>query len=386
VGELGQNKYFLLYSNCIIIIGWVNSIIYDLHLQSRKYIPMPLQEIIKQAKEKNIKDLLGLYEKKYHKLILQYYKELEKEGFGFYTDDPSQLPDLDLTWDHPSIISNAIIDWTNVSTFKTKKVNELIETLGCEAVQIIIPPDIEKTETILKRFDERRVKSIELLADYVSKSHSKKLIALAEKYLRVFFIYFYNSPEYKEVEGKHNVRITFIDTPVMASEAYTIKSDRWPFVINIPFFTESQKHHTYFNRKIYISATGDIKNAPECEEVIGNINTNNTEELIEVIKKESNQKYWYVSKDKCDVCKHCEFRYMCMDNRIPYHRRDGDWYHKVECNYNPYIGKWSNEEGYKNLKECGIISDENWFFIDYHKVEEINKEIWQNPKNLTAAI
>jgi SPASM domain peptide maturase of grasp-with-spasm system len=351
---------------------------YDLQLCRHSYILLTPNEIINQTKGKTINDLLKLYERKYHKSILQHFKQLEKEDLGFYTDDPSQFPDLDLYWDHPSIISNAIIDWT---TLKPKKLNEFIEELGCEAVQLIVPSDIKKAEAVLKRFDERRVKSIELVTDFISPAHSKKFIAMAEKYLRVFFIYFYGSPEYKEVEGKHNVRIIYLDTRVKAAEAFKTKPDRWPFVINIPFFTEAQKHHTYFNRKIYIAANGDIKNAPECEEIIGNINTHSIKELIEAIQKEANQKYWYVSKDKCDVCKYCEFRYMCMDNRIPYQRKNGEWYHKDECNYNPYIGKWKDEEGHKNLKECGIISDENWFFIDYHKVEEINKEIWPPLKN-----
>ncbi len=379
-----SNNHFLLYSNCIAVGGWINCIIYDLQLCRHKYIPLSLFEILNQAKEKNIKDLLGLYEKKYHKLILQHFKQLEKEGFGFYTDDPSQFPDLNMEWDHPGIISNAIIDWTKPHKEKANKfyncqsgsdkVNEFIEELGCEGVQLIVPSDIKKAEAILKRFDERRVKSLELITDYVSKVHSKQLIAMAEKYFRVFFICFYNSPEFKEVEGKHNVRITYLDTPIKAAEAYKLKAERWPFVINIPFFTESQKHHTYFNRKIYISTIGEIKNAPECEEVIGNINTQSIEELIQAIKKESNQKYWHVSKDICDVCKHCEFRYMCMDNRIPYLRQNGEWYHKEECTYNPYIAKWKGEDGYKTLNEIGVISDEDWFFIGYNKVEQINQK------------
>jgi len=160
---------------------------------------------------------------------------------------------------------------------------------------------------------------------------------------------------------------------IKPTELFMVKPDKKTFVVNIPFFTESQKHHTYFNRKLFISSRGSIKNAPECEEIIGNINSK--EELIKLIELEANQKYWHVTKDMSDVCKHCEFRYMCMDNRIPYQRKNGEWYHKEECDYNPYIGKWKGEKGYKNLNECGIISDENWFFINYNKVEVINKNI-----------
>ena len=116
-----NGQYFLLYSNCITVPGYVNCIIYDLQLQKCRYIPVALAEILTQAKEKPVKELLKLYEKKYHKLILQHFKQLEKEGLGFYTDDTSQFPDLSMEWDHPSIISNAIIDWSKPHK---EKVNE----------------------------------------------------------------------------------------------------------------------------------------------------------------------------------------------------------------------------------------------------------------------
>lgn len=371
-----KDNYFLLYSNCFVVVGWQSCMIYDIQLSRYKFISLGLYPIINQAKEKSIRSLLQLYEKKYHAIIIDEFKELVKEGLGFYTDNPSQFPNIDLTWDHPSIISNAIIDWSNVA-FNPQKINDLIEGIGCEAIQVIVPTQVKRVEMILEQFKESRIKSIQLLIDYVSNNHSEKIVSLAEKYLRVFFIYFYGSSEYKEfTSSRGNLRITYIDTDVKAVESYNIKVDRWPLIINIPFFTESQKHHTYFNRKIYIAKNGDIKNAPESKEIIGNINSNSTDELMEAIKVESNQRYWYVSKDLCDVCKHCEYRYMCMDNRVPYQRKDGGWYHKEECNYNPYISKWKGDKKYKSLSECGVTSDRYCFFIDYLKVEQINKEIW----------
>jgi len=71
----------------------------------------------------------------------------------------------------------------------------------------------------------------------------------------------------------------------------------------------------------------------------------------------------------------CLNLFSIIDNRIPHQRRDGGWYHKEECNYNPYIGKWKGEEGYKTLNEIGVISNEDWFFIDYNKVEQINQKL-----------
>ena len=67
---------------------------------------------------------------------------------------------------------------------------------------------------------------------------------------------------------------------------------------------------------------------------------------------------------------------MCVDNRLPHKRKENEWYHKTECNYNPYIAKWEEEEGYKTLKECGVVSNENEFSINHDKIAEINKDIW----------
>ena len=83
-----------------------------------------------------------------------------------------------------------------------------------------------------------------------------------------------------------------------------------------------------------------------------------------------------MKKDETDVCKDCEFRHMCVDNRLPYERSPNEWYHKIECNYNPYIAKWEGEEGYRTLAECGVISNEEGFSIDHEKIAEINEELW----------
>ena len=147
--------------------------------------------------------------------------------------------------------------------------------------------------------------------------------------------------------------------------------------ISIEHFTESQKHNTYFNRKLYIGQKGEIKNAPECEisfDFIQDIKT--VEELKEIISLPDFQRYWFVKKDNCDVCKDCEFRYICIDNRLPKYKSSGTWYFEKECNYNPYIGMWKEDIGYKTLQECGVVSTNESFSLDKNKIAQINKEIW----------
>lgn len=149
------------------------------------------------------------------------------------------------------------------------------------------------------------------------------------------------------------------------------------FSPNMHLFAESISYHTYFSRKLFIDKRGDIRNAFESKEFFGNINQIKTaSELNSIVTSHEFQYLWKVRKDKCDICKDCEFRHMCVDNRLPYEREKDQWYHKTECNYNPYISKWKDEAGYRTLAECGVVSNEHGFSIDHEKIAAINKELW----------
>ena len=95
---------------------------------------------------------------------------------------------------------------------------------------------------------------------------------------------------------------------------------------------------------LFVGANGEIKNAPECNETVGLIqNMEQPQQLIDLVKTSVFQKYWYVTKERCEVCKDCEFRHACIDNRVPHQRENGYWYHLEECNYDPYTGSWKSE-------------------------------------------
>jgi len=144
--------------------------------------------------------------------------------------------------------------------------------------------------------------------------------------------------------------------------------------INKLLFSETKNYNSYFNRKLFIGEHGEIKCSPESEENFGQIET--MYQLLDIVLIEDFQKYWKVSKDMCDVCKDCEFRRMCVDNRIPHKRNDGSYYFVQECNYNPYIAKWKNEDGYVSLAVSGVDVSSEKLNIDHDRIATINKRIW----------
>jgi SPASM domain peptide maturase of grasp-with-spasm system len=71
----------------------------------------------------------------------------------------------------------------------------------------------------------------------------------------------------------------------------------------------------------------------------GNIvNTN----LADVINNSNFTQVWTLNKDKINVCKDCEFRYVCTDCRA-YLDSPLDLYSKpLKCGYDPYTCKWED--------------------------------------------
>jgi SPASM domain peptide maturase of grasp-with-spasm system len=119
------------------------------------------------------------------------------------------------------------------------------------------------------------------------------------------------------------------------------------FAVNLQHIAESKYHNTCLHKKMFIDKNGNIKNCPFSETVFGNILN---DEVEKIITSHSFTKYWNIKKDEIDVCKDCEFRYICTDCRIFIKDRNNIYSQPVNCHYNPYIAKWKGEEGYVTVE------------------------------------
>ena len=82
-----------------------------------------------------------------------------------------------------------------------------------------------------------------------------------------------------------------------------------------------------------------------------------------------------IKKDDIDVCKDCEFRYICTDCRSIIKDLNYRYSQPVKCKYNPYLGKWEGEEGYVPVEECGTYSQVTGFVPN---VEKIRGKFFEN--------
>ena len=88
--------------------------------------------------------------------------------------------------------------------------------------------------------------------------------------------------------------------------------------------------NTCLNKKLSITKEGLIKNCPSLSKSYGNVNNTSLEK---VVNKKSFKYLWEINKDQINVCKDCEFRYICSDCRA-FLNHDND--KPKKCNYNPY--------------------------------------------------
>lgn len=149
--------------------------------------------------------------------------------------------------------------------------------------------------------------------------------------------------------------------------------------LNYLTYFESLNHNVYFNKKIFINEMSEIKNAPEAASGFGYLKDIEVLDLHELKSNTIFNQYWDVSKKSTLVCNICEFRRLCVDNRIPLKADiENTWYYNTDCAYNPYISKWEEEEGYLSLEESGVTVSSKGVIIDSEKLHSINERIWGN--------
>ena len=109
------------------------------------------------------------------------------------------------------------------------------------------------------------------------------------------------------------------------------------FQSNIDFFKEALTSNTCLNRKLCVDSMGYVKNCPAMEKSYGHIHNIKLKECLE---NEHFKKLWDIKKDDIEICKDCEFRYICPDCRV--FTLTDDLYSKPKkCSYDPYKNSWN---------------------------------------------
>lgn len=364
-----KNKYLIFFEDCRVVKGYQRSIIYDLTRPSNSnVIPNSLLSVIENLKSHTIDKVLKAHDKEDKEIILEYIDFLVKNEFAIIGDFymKKHLIEFSLEESKPEIIENTIVcindsNFAN-ALFFLQKIQEYL----CSRVELRIEHlSLTNFEKLVTSFEDSIFITVLMHSKYVNNQYNEKIEKSINKEPRIIQHIIYNSLT-SVINGKSIYTKTNVD---FNNDCGII--DIKNFSINRDFFISSNCGNSCLNKKLSLNLSGQICSCPSIK------NGQNIDTMDIFIKSKEYSSLATLKKDEIEICSDCEYRYMCLDCRAFTDSSLRKNARPFKCNYNPYIGKWSHEEGYRTLSECGVISNEHEFSIDHDRIAKINKELWE---------
>jgi SPASM domain peptide maturase of grasp-with-spasm system len=334
------SEVFKLYANCIPVKGARRSTICDVQKQRMRLIPNDLYYILTELAGLPAAEIKRQFDGNCDQVIDDYFAMLSDEDYGFWCDEPERFPQLDLSWQRPEAITNAIIDVDRSSKHDYDSLFSQLDQLGCQAVQVRAYDDLTlaELEEILTYSEDYRLRHLDLVIKFQPELTAETLSSFCRTHQVISRITVHSSPQKSRVRvHPFPIIIDYCTVPVTPSSCGVI-SPRL-FSMTVEHFSEAQSFNTCLNRKIGIAADGEIKACPAMARSFGNAcNTG----LKSVVNDPQLVQIGNITKDQVAVCRDCEFRYVCTDCRA-YTEDAADPYSKpAKCTYDPYTATWAS--------------------------------------------
>ena len=339
-------NYLHIFANCRLVKGASMSLICDLQLRKYYQIPNDMLEVLEYLADHSLEECVEAYGHENKSTIQTYINFILKHDMGFMdTHIMEELIPLSLTWDAFSEITNIILEISPDSDFEVPFMEELL-ALNLSAVEIRSYEKIpfEKLKAVLAKFKYSTVISIKLVLHWDSYCQEKNLKALMESDLRINTMIIHSAPQDKHIKLlRDTAHIFFGKKPLDSCLQCGIIQPSY-FSSSIELFSESQLYNTCLNRKLSVDKDGYIKNCPSMASSYGHINSSKLQDILE---NPAFKQPWAINKDRIEVCKDCEFRYVCTDCRAYTERthinaEGQDFSKPLKCGYDPYANQWAD--------------------------------------------
>ncbi len=336
-----MKDYFKLFSTCLPVKGYKRSAIIDTQRDKIQLIPNDLYEILIKTEYIDLKQIYSEYDSENEHTIKDYFDNLLEQELGFFCteEELDNFPKISLEYRSPFSINNCIVE-EMYGLQNYEKLLPQLENIGCEYLEIILYKEIENETltSLLDMFFYSSIKNIGLIIKYDATKDKDFLKHITSTKLRLTKIILHSSESDEKLDYQnYNLTDILFTKKVFDSFKFCGNVNSGYFSLNIQHFTESINHNTCLNKKIAIDKNGNIKNCPAMPLILGNIKNSSLEDIL---AHPHLKKYWNITKDQIEVCKDCEFRYVCTDCRA-YLENPEDMYSKpLKCGYNPYTNEW----------------------------------------------
>jgi SPASM domain peptide maturase of grasp-with-spasm system len=257
---------------------------------------------------------------------------------GFLTEEPEIFHDINLFFETPYLLTNAVIEYSNNSHYSIENVISWLNEYGCQAIEIRLLGKYPENfvTNLMNKFNNSRITKFDIVLKFSEKIDvvlfSKNMFS---KHPRIASFIFYSTPKgLEKKEFVHNKTISLISIDVESK--FIEKKTRNSFSCSLIAFSEAQSYNLGLNKKISINRFGKLKNYLTHEEEFGDV----TQESIRCFTENVYlQNKWEISNNNIETCKDCQYRYVCVDNS-PISQRNGLYYRANPCDFDPYHNLW----------------------------------------------
>ncbi|WP_306354069.1 grasp-with-spasm system SPASM domain peptide maturase [Flavobacterium sp. '19STA2R22 D10 B1'] len=330
-----KEKKVKLFECCIPTKGVKRGVILDLQREEIYIFPNSIIDILQEYSEKCMITFFEDFndEKETFKKYAHY---LLKHELIFTCSDEHVFQKIEMDFNVPFYVDIITLEISNLQLFKKRFIHEQLENSGCKSLILILENDIvEYVVEVLVLLNKSKIQNIFLFILY-NENLSSTINDLLRPYGRLCEIVFYNAPFTKGRDDVCSPRIIQIENcfTEILNKKIESKND---FIINTLAYVESLTCNLFLNRRVYIDNEGNVK-YNNLGNSFGNIKFKNLELII---SQSDFLEIWSVTKDQIEICRDCEFRYICPDRRIPEKKNDTLYFHKTKCAYNPYTNEWN---------------------------------------------
>lgn len=329
------HKKFMLFQCCIPIKGINSGIIVDFQRKSVYKVPNQIIDILNEYKNKSIFDLFTDFRS--NKTILKkYIRFFIDNELVIINENIDSFPIIETSYSKPNILEILTIEVVELMPYSEFFFTTALDQLDVKCLKLIIRGDVANNlEQILKYLEYSKIQSITLFIEH-EKELELRLKKIKKQNPRLAGIIFYN---FKKKIRKTKINFSYFDPLPLEKVLYKGIQNPNNFSLYLNLYSEALKYNVGFNKTIFIDHLGNIK-----KHYLDKVNYGNISDKFDfesILKNESIKEFWNATKDKTEICKDCEFRYVCTDNRIPF-KKDGEKYysHQQACNYDPFSSKW----------------------------------------------
>lgn len=343
---VGSAETFRLYATCKLVEGGAYSAIYDLdrHLLFRfDSAYFGLFSLAASERGLSLADFEAL-DPEARARAEDAIEFLKVREVGRYMDPVSSalLVSMSEAWDSPHSIINAIIDVDSTEP-DWPGVLSALDDLNCRGLQVrgfSSLLGVDEVRAALERLNGTRISRVDFVVKWQPAWDGIDWAGLFQDYRNLQAVRLHSAPRSQEINGEFAPsligRVVVFETRPITGADHCGAISRGTFGIpSTGLYTELKSFNGCLNRKVSIRADGEICNCPSMRATFGK----DVGRLRDIVTSQEFQRPWRLGKDKLEVCRGCEFRYVCTDCRA-YLESDISRGKPARCSYDPVTGSW----------------------------------------------